>query len=239
MLCAGVCVKGHTCVCANIYCLSHSCTINVVRGWHLWTQDKICDSPTYNVCDSNAETRSSIYHHALLSKHKKQVSKHKKTNNRSLLYESQYIEIIKKDNYGRHNMLNAVLIVWHVLNDFFKKGKRAWENDICKIRTNKKKGEAHTFAMSSPFTGSSIICSQASGFFFYACTSHQLKTHQSCVMGGTVNLQHIFHETSFFVFLRNETNYNTFSKWKPCQFCLESFGMRNQTGLRSIYYPIL
>lgn len=64
-------------------------------------------------------------------------------------------------------MLNAVLIVWHVLNDFFKKGKRAWENDICKIRTNKKKGEAHTFAMSSPFTGSSIICSQASGFFVF------------------------------------------------------------------------
>lgn len=39
-------------------------------------RDKICDSPTYNVCDSNTETRSSIYHDDLLSKHKKQIIIH-------------------------------------------------------------------------------------------------------------------------------------------------------------------
>lgn len=57
--CACAYCKGpHVCTCVGVYmCVSHSCGMTVIRIWHLWTQDKTCDSPTYIVSDSNLDQR--------------------------------------------------------------------------------------------------------------------------------------------------------------------------------------
>ena len=154
----------------------HSYYITVIRNWHLWTQDKTCDSPTYNICDSNTDTHPShitVYNYC----------------------KGQTLEEIRKSeiilvNYSKDCVFFFIYIKWNVKfilkinlsettcthftcsclssSHLQTKGGRMRESYLLrKDKKEKKRREKHihTFAMVfPPSAGSHIICSRASVF---------------------------------------------------------------------------